>query len=503
MVDYLRKRPMLISAVGCVISAVCGFYSFWASGLAFALSLIFFGFAFFKKQFSFVFVWLLVAVMCLCCFAEGKKAEKIGNLSDSQANAYLSFDTTTYKSENIYNSTFEVVLDGKLEKGTKVSLWHSPLNFSGGEIINATISLRKIDDDYKLQNFSDEIYISGDIENFKRIEVKDSILENVYKIRNYIAKTLYKNMSKDSAATMCALVFGDRSYLTDTFYGNVKAAGVAHVMVVSGLHLSIIVLLILKLTEKFVYNPYLRGFIMFCTVVIMCTVCGFTNSILRAGITYIIMAVALVLKRPYSGENALGCAVTFILLSSPFTVFSVAFQLSVLSTLGILAVAVPISNEFKIEKKVPKYVVTNTLISISALLLTLPVTVYTYGYISNMSVVTNLLISFPVTVILSATVAAVVISPVLPLISAVALGVIDYGVKYINFVINYLGSRSFATTRLPRWVAFAAVLVILVVFHVLITCKKRRDMLKLKEMNQKIVKEGGNRKKWQSFLKKR
>ena len=45
-------------------------------------------------------------------------------------------------------------------------------------------------------------------------------------------------------------------------------------------------------------------------------------------------------------------------------------------------------------------------------------------------------------------------------------------------------------------------LVILVVFHLLITCKKRRDMLKLKEMNQKIIKEGGDRKKWQLFLKK-
>lgn len=502
MVDYLRKRPMLISAVGCVISAICGFYSFRASGLILALSLIFSWFAFFKKHFSFVFVWLLVAVMCLCCFAEGKRAEKIGALAGSEVEAILSFDTTTYKSENIYNSTFEVLVDGKLKKGTKISLWHEPLNFSGGEIINAKISLRKIDDAYKLRNFSEEIYISGNIQDFSRVEVKDSILENVYKIRNYIAKTLYKNMSKDSAATMCALVFGDKSYLSDEFYGNVKSAGVSHVMVVSGLHLSIIVLLVLQLTEKFVYNPYLRGFIMFCTVVIMCTVCGFTNSILRAGITYILMAVALVLKRPYSGENALGCAVTFILLSSPFTVFSVAFQLSVLSTLGILAVAIPIYKNFKIKGKVYNYIVVNTLISISALLLTLPVTVYIYGYISNMSVVTNLLISFPVTVILSATVAAVVLSPVLPFVSSVALGIIDYGVRCINFVINYMGSRPFATTRLPEWVLFVAVLVILMVFYVLITCKKRRDMLKLKEMNQKIVKEGGNRKKWQSFLKK-
>ena len=142
---------MLISALGCVISAVCGFYSLKVLGLIFALSLIFISLAFFKKQLSLVFVWMLVAVMCLCTFAEGKKAEKIGALAGSQVEAILSFDTTTYKSENIYNSTFEVLVEGKLKKGSKISLWHEPLNFSGGESINAKISLRKIDDAYKLK----------------------------------------------------------------------------------------------------------------------------------------------------------------------------------------------------------------------------------------------------------------------------------------------------------------------------------------------------------------
>lgn len=503
MIDYLRKRPMLISAVGCVISAVCGFYSFWALAFCLLLFAAFLILSLFKKQSVFTVVWILLVVMCISCFAHIKKAEKLADMADSNINAYISFESTTYKSEGFYRSNFEVVKSETLPKGTKISLWHTPLNFSLGDILYAKISLSEIDQDYKVSNFSNKIYISGSIKEFERTDVTDNISKGVNKIRNYVAKTVFANMSEDSAATVYALVSGDRSYLEDGFYDNIKASGVAHVMVVSGMHLSIIVSLALKFIEKTVYRPYFRAFIMFCAVIIMCAVCGFTNSILRAGITYIIMALGLLLNRPYSGENALGGAVTFILISSPFTVFNIGFQLSVLSTLGILAVALPICKHLDIKNKILKYIVDTILLSLSAMLLTLPVTIYVFGYVSNVSVITNLLISFPVTVILSVSVVALILSLILPFMSSVLLGFVDYGVGYINFVINYLGTRSFAVTRMPPFMAFVAGLVILIVFEVLLTCKKRQDMLKLKQMNEKILKEGGNNQKWQSFLKMR
>ena len=503
MIDYLRKRPMLISAVGCVISAVCGFYSFWALAFCLLLFITFLILSFFKKQAVFTVVWILLVVMCISCFSHLKSIEKLGNMENSDVEAYLSFESTNYKSENIYRSTFEVVRSESLPKGVKISVWHIPINFSLGDMLYAEISLSETDPDYKASNYGNKIYITGSIEKFKKIDISDDVSKSVNKIRNYVAKTVFSSMSKDSAATVCALVLGDRSYLEDGFYDNIKASGVAHVMVVSGMHLSIIVSLALMVIEKTVYKAYLKAFVVFCTVITICAVCGFTNSILRAGITYIIIALGLLFNRPYCGENALGSAVTFILISSPFTIFNIGFQLSVLSTLGILAVALPICKHLDIKNKILKYIVDTTILSLSALLLTLPVTICVFGYVSNMSVLTNLLISFPVTIILSACVVALILSLIFPFVSSVLLGIVDYGVKYINFVINYLGTRSFAVTRLPLFMAFVAVLVILIVFEVLITCKKRQDMLKLKQMNEKILKEGGDKRKWQSFLKMR
>ena len=188
---------------------------------------------------------------------------------------------------------------------------------------------------------------------------------------------------------MLALLTGDRSYFSDTFYNNVKAAGVAHVMVVSGMHLAVIVSFLTYFLNKLFYNRYLKAFIIFITVIAIFAVCGFTMSMLRAGITYILIALALLLNRQSKSENNLGTAVSVILLFNPLIVFNVAFQLSVLSTFGILVVAIPII-EFITQNKIIKLrplsaLTSSAIISVSALLFTLPVTILVFGYVSNMA----------------------------------------------------------------------------------------------------------------------
>ena len=143
---------------------------------------------------------------------------------------------------------------------------------------------------------------------------------------------------------------GDKSYFTDTFYSNVKSAGVAHVMVVSGMHLSIIIALALYFANKLFYNPYFKALVICIVTLAVMAVCGFTMSIMRAGVTYLLMALALVLGRENTPENTLGAAVSIILLCNPLAIRSVAFQLSVLSTFAILVVAIPVIDTLREQK---------------------------------------------------------------------------------------------------------------------------------------------------------
>ena len=70
----------------------------------------------------------------------------------------------------------------------------------------------------------------------------------------------------------------------------------------------------------------------------------------------------------------------------------------------------------------------------------------------------------------------------------------DVGVKNsFYFLRDTLGMNSLIESK--YWVV--AVLIIILVFGALLTCKKRINMIRLEEKRKKILKEGGNRIKWQ------
>ena len=506
MLVYLNQRPMIIAAVGCVLTAVCGFYSVNLLILFICFSVCVLILSVVLRKVKTVVASGLIVIMGLVCLYTLKEISDLENFAGKEVTANIIFTETEFKSSAYYRSRCEVIGDSVLPRGTKLTLWHEPADVDSGYIFEAKISLKKIDEEYKAMNYSEEIYLCGNVKSLEKTDKYDGIMRAVDSVRQYIKRTLFGGMSFDSASTMCAVAFGDKGYFSDEFYNNVKASGVAHVMVVSGMHLGVLVMLALYISEKFIFNPKLRAVIMYLVVIMLASVCGFTMSILRAGITYIIMGVGLLFNRYYTPENALGFAVVIILLTSPFAVFSVSFLLSVLSTFGILAVALPVCRYISEKRsKTPKFIrnIFNTaVISLSAMLLTLPVVIKVFGYVSTVAVVTNLLITFAVTLALSITVLALAVSLLFPNIGKLILCVGDLVVRYVNFVINFMGSLPFSAVRVPSYFTVFAVSLIFCVFWILLACKKRNNMIKLKEINQKVIKERGSVKKWQSFLRK-
>ena len=492
---------MMISAVGCIISAVCGYYFKSVLFLCLVLSIFVGIWCLKKRNTTAITVMILIVVMNISTAYEWWQINSLERIENTTKTAELCFEKTDYQKNNYCISQFEVI-DGDIPKGTRLSLSHTPFYCETGEIIKAQVKLERVSDSYRVSEFSDGIYLSGKIEAFSRTEHKDEVLGAVEGLRSYIRKWLFSNMSYESAATVSALVFGDKSYFSNEFDENVRASGVAHVMVVSGMHLSVIVTMILNITERFVYNSKLKAAIMLLTVLVLSAICGFTKSILRAGFTYVVMALGILLKRSYTSENALGTAVSIILISSPFVIFNVSFQLSVLSTFGILAVALPINRYFKGRiKGVLKRTMDTAVLSLSAMLMTLPVAIYVFGEVSVVGVITNLLIGVPTSFCLTVAVIALVLSPLLPFASSVLLDICDIAVRYVNDVINFMGSLEFSTVTVGKWAVVLSVILIILILCSMLACKVRKDMLKLEEMNRKIISERGSKSKWQSFTK--
>ena len=454
-----------------------------------------------RANFKYVFVLLLSLLMIFSSLFTVKAIDSYKGFNNVDTSASF----TVYETNNMngkYKSLYAQIKQcNNIKADTKILLTCRE-NLEIGKTYSADLKVSSFESEFQEKSYySSEIYLSAYANNIKVLENQTEIpLYFVGKLRNYIKNSLFENLGFSEASTMCALIFGKKDYFSDSFYRNVKLSGVSHVMVVSGMHLAIIITFILNIVNKFIYNKNLKAIIMFLTVLFLSALCGFTPSITRAGITYILLGISILLKRPHCAENSLGTAVTITLLLSPFTALNISFQLSILSTFGILSVALPVNEYLKDNYKFPKivsYILENLLISLSAQILTLPVIIQTYGWISKYSIISNLLISFAVTIDLYITITALAIKPLLSFISEEILFKLSNLVtKYINYIINSIEKVPFPTIDIPKEFIAITIILILAIFYAMLACKKRRNMLKLKEMRFKIQQEGGKKIKW-------
>lgn len=501
MIDYLKRRPMLLC--GLCASALCivGFYSRTAIFFL-GLALIFLFFFLIQNRVNRVYAFIIF-MLVMTSVSTLMTYNQIDKISESDGDTVTGSFTVVENPVNhgsYYSSVIKALDCDGLESGTRIMVFGNVGGFEYGDKIIAAVKLSKINGKYRASDYSEKIYLTGNMDSVTVYSGEGGfVISRVNKLRRYIVDTLFSNMDYKEAATLIALTVGDRSYLSDGFYANLKAAGVSHLMVVSGMHLAIIVSLVSNLIEKIIYNRYLKAITVLLTVLFMSALCGFTKSIVRAGLCYIIYAASIVLERDNTPENTLGAAVTLILTAEPFVILSVSFQLSVLATLGITAVALPVTKHLK-EKYTGDSLVFSAaelaIVTLSALLFTFPATVWYFGYISTVAVAANLLVSYAVTLSLYFAAAGLVFCYVFPLGGQILLVAASLVTKYVNFVINMLGSLPFAAVRLGDYSFIFALLLLFSVIFVLFACKRRQDMLKLKEMHAKIISEGGGKLKW-------
>ncbi len=501
MIDYLKRRPMLLC--GLCASALCivGFYSRTAIFFL-GLALIFLFFFLIQNRVNqvYAFIIFMLVMTSVSTLMTYNKIDKISGSDGDTVTGSFTVVENPVNHGSYYSSVIKALDCDGLESGTRIMVFGNVGGFEYGDKIIAAVKLSKINGKYRASDYSEKIYLTGNMDSVTVYSGEGGfVISRVNKLRRYIVDTLFSNMDYKEAATLIALTVGDRSYLSDGFYANLKAAGVSHLMVVSGMHLAIIVSLVSNLIEKIIYNRYLKAITVLLTVLFMSALCGFTKSIVRAGLCYIIYAASIVLERDNTPENTLGAAVTLILTAEPFAILSVSFQLSVLATLGITAVALPVTKHLK-EKYTGDSLVFSAaelaIVTLSALLFTFPATVWYFGYISTVAVAANLLVSYAVTLSLYFAAAGLVFCYVFPLGGQILLVADSLVTKYVNFVINTLGSLPLAALRLGDYSFIFALLLLFSVIFVLFACKRRQDMLKLKEMHAKIISEGGGKLKW-------
>ncbi|MCQ2450264.1 MAG: ComEC/Rec2 family competence protein, partial [Clostridia bacterium] len=333
-------RPLVGVAVTGFLTVLIGFYrpeTLPALTVIFtAVLLLSLFFRRFRRIIIPLFMVLLIAVSCLVTVGHIRRLQP---LDRQTATVTFTVAEEPYHSGVGKRMTVRVA-ESRLFEGFKATVWYRQGDFKVGGRYRAEITFYSVEQSkYRMSNYGNGTFLNGVLHSAAQKTGESRPLVLAGKVRHYVRQTLTRRFTPSQAATLCALTVGDRSDFSDDFYNAVRDAGVSHVMVVSGLHLGIVFGGLFHLLQKFTTNRTVQAVVALFGVLFFMAVCGFTMSIIRAGITYLIAAAAPLFKRDYDPVTALAATVCGVTVVSPFTVLNVAFQLSVTATFAILVVA--------------------------------------------------------------------------------------------------------------------------------------------------------------------
>lgn len=156
------------------------------------------------------------------------------------------------------------------------------------------------------------------------------------RVRDYALRLGSKRLYGAARELYPAIVMGDRTALSAQMKNDLSAAGLSHIAAVSGLHLSVLaVILMFLLSIPFGRRRFAR-LAAVPALIFFAFVTGCQPSVIRSCIMCVIFLLASVLYRENDGLSSLSAAFILMCLFRPTLIYSVGFQLSTASTLGIL-----------------------------------------------------------------------------------------------------------------------------------------------------------------------
>ena len=212
---------------------------------------------------------------------------------------------------------------------------------AGGRI-RGRFSLDVPDATQRLDDYADGIVLSAEyLSGMLRLGQSESFRARTARLQAALSRALRKGMAENTGGVLAAMVVGDRSHLTTTLRSAYRGAGLSHVLVVSGLHVTIFCGLLdaLPHKERERSRAYrrARSLLRAGTALLLVGITGATPSVLRAAVAVWVSSLGVWVGGPADTLTSLGAAGVLMCLGNGYAVYDVGFELSFAAVMGTLA----------------------------------------------------------------------------------------------------------------------------------------------------------------------
>lgn len=269
----------------------------------------------------------------------------------------------------------------------------------------------------------------------KNAEVK--ILQNnvsyIDTFRVQIASRIATLFREPDSSLLVAMLTGDQGGISQEVKNVYRSSGITHILSISGLHVSIIAIVLTVCVSIFQIPGYIRSVLIFSLLWVYIVGVGSPASAVRAGVFWTCYAVAYHVRALVGVLTVILFTLTVLLTVSPRIIGTIGFQLSVSAVCGI-GIAIFFTRKVRVAPYL-KAVFTLCAVSFGATLTTAPLTLYYFGTVSPVGIITNL-----------------VVVPLLPFVTYVVL----IALALQTFVFPLALVLAFVVHILLAWILFVA-----------------------------------------------
>lgn len=254
-----------------------------------------------------------------------------------------------------------------------------------------------------------------------------------WKLRRRIVRSQLQGLGSPVGQLVSSMVLGQKAVdLASDIRDRFIEAGLAHVLAASGFQVSLLIGLVLKLTNNLSTQP--RLIIGIGTLLVYLSLTGIQASILRAFLMGVAVLIALAMDTKVKPLGSLLLAATIILLFNPLLIGDLGFQLSFLATFGLI-VTLP-GLEARLDW-LPPTITTLFAVPLAASIWVLPLLGYVFNAVATYSLVVNILCTPLITIISLGGMLSAIAAIFIPILGSAIAWLLFYPTQLLLAVTNF------------------------------------------------------------------
>ena len=379
---------------------------------------------------------------------------------------YVSGVVTSVRYASSYEGCYIVKTDRSLTDigGMSIILYADDGELDVGDRISCTVNLSSLEEsgDFREYMLSNGVVLSAEALDGAAVSGQGGgFIVTLSKLRSKLAGILYSGMSEESGGFSAALLLGDRDRLPDSVKRDFRALGISHLLALSGTHLTALFASLSAFIPRKGRTNCIRFFILCPAVIFYMALTGFSSSVVRAGIMFILTGAGEMIDRKSDRFTLLSVSVLLICLVNPYAPFDTGLQLSYASVVGLIISDGLRAESDGAEKSVHVRIFHKVLPALIVPAAILPLMWLKFGEVSLISPVANL-IFVPVVSILIPALGILLLTYVIPPLFIPLASAADFAVSSFLKVLSF--SAGFADSSLPlRGASVAAAVIVFTV----------------------------------------